>query len=241
LLNLTTIMKLYRGEKNTYQNSYAEHQHLLNELLGKIRWHYTTLAAGLNDAAAELKIELKAKAEMKFTKPANHEEAEIIFQQFNLPIEAAIVFINKWQEEIIAIEKKIERKKIEEKEGKKQIQTLRSKINYLNKPIVNFIEETKEYYEQTKQGINDWKHFMEWFVNGEYHDIEGLCKIVSLDEVKENEFTLTPGRYVGIRIEVDEKFDYKKRIKEISKSIFELNNQSINLVKSIENNLKQLV
>ncbi|MBI2271978.1 MAG: N-6 DNA methylase [Bacteroidetes bacterium] len=238
LLNLTTIMKLYRGEKNAYKNSFADHQHMLNEVLGKIRWHYTTLASGLNDAAAaaELKIDLKAKAEIKFSKPDNHEEAEKIFKQFNEPIEAAIIFINQWQEEIAAIERKIADKKVEEKEGKKQLQILRSKITTLSKPIVNFTDETKEYYEQTKQGINDWKHFMEWFPDGNYQDIEGLCKIVSLDEVKEQEYSLTPGRYVGYTIQFDEEFDYKKRMKEIKKELMELNNSAIEINQTLNKN-----
>lgn len=240
LLNLTTIMKLYRGEKNAYKNSFAEHQHNLNELLGKIRWHYTALAVGLNDAAVELKIELKAKSEIKFAKPANHEEAETIFKQFNLPIEAGIVFINKWQEEIIIVERGIEGEKIEEKDGKKQIQVLRSKITLLNKPITNFTTETKEYYEQTKQAISDWKHFMDWFPDGNYQDIEGLCKIVSLDEVKENDFSLSPSRYVGTIIEVLNDSEYKKQLNEIKLELQTLNKEAIELSSIINNNLTDL-
>jgi len=241
LLNLTTIMYLYRGEKNAYKKSFAEHQHMLNELLGKIRWHYTTLSQGLNEAAGDLKIGMKAKTEIKFTKPTTPQEAETIFKQFNLPIDEALKFIDKWQEEISVIEKKIGDKKIEEKEGKKLIQLLRSNCNTLNKPIANFTDETNEYYEQTKQGIGDWKHFLEWFPDGNYQDIEGLCKIVSLDEVKENEYTLTPGRFVGIKIQVDETLNYKKRLGEISKGISELNRESIGLVNSIQSNQKEII
>jgi type I restriction enzyme M protein len=225
-LNLTTIMKLYRAEKNAYKIAITEHQHMLNELLGKIRWHYTTLAVGLNEAAADLKIDLKTKTEIKFAKPNNHEEAENIFSQFYLPISAATVFISKWQEEIAVTEKKIVEKKVEEKEGKKQLQILRSKITALNKPITNFIEETKEYYEQTKQGIKDWKQIVEWFPDGNYQDIEGLCKIVSLDEVKENENTLTPGRFVGYTIQVDKEFDYAKRLQQIKNELDNLTNDA---------------
>jgi type I restriction enzyme M protein len=236
LLNLTTIMHLYRGVKNAYKNSFAEHQHMMNELLGKIRWHYTTLAVGLNEAAAELKIVLKAKTEIKFAKPTKYEEAETVITNFNLPIEAATVFINKWQEEIAATEKKIADKKVEEKEGKKQLQILRSKIGSLNKPIANYTEETKEYYEQTKQGISDWKKFIEWFPDGNYQDIEGLCKIVSLDEVKEEEFSLNPSRYVGIGLITDDSFDYKARFSELTSELKNLNNESQKLIQTITEN-----
>jgi type I restriction enzyme M protein len=96
----------------------------------------------------------------------------------------------------------------------------------LNKPITNFIEETKEYYEQTKQGIKDWKQIVEWFPDGNYQDIEGLCKIVSLDEVKENENTLTPGRFVGYTIQVDKEFDYAKRLQQIKNELDNLTNDA---------------
>lgn len=241
LLNLTTIMKLYRSEKNAYKKAFAEHQHILNELLGKIRWHYTTLAQGLNDVATELKIELKAKAEIKFNKPETFSDAEKIFKQFSLPIEAATVFITKWQEEIAATEKKITDKKVEEKDGKKQLQILRSKITGLNKPIINYTEITKAYCEQTKQGIKDWKHFTEWFPDGNYQNIEGLCKIVSIDEVKENDFSLTPGRYVGVNLIIDSEFDYKKRLSKINNELISLNANAQTLSKTISKNIIEIL
>ena len=35
-------------------------------------------------------------------------------------------------------------------------------------------------------------------VNGNYQDEKGFCKAAKLEEVKENDYILTPGRYVGI-------------------------------------------
>ncbi|MBW8050736.1 MAG: N-6 DNA methylase [Cytophagales bacterium] len=250
LLNLTTIIKLYRGEKNVYQNAFAEHQQMLNEYLEKIHEHYKALAKGLNDAAKDLNIDLKVITEIKFDKPAKHQEAENIFKQFNVPVEAASVFINKWQEEIAATEKKSAEKKTDEKEGsssevltkeeKKQISTLRNNITALNKPIIIFSEATKEYSEHTKQGINDWKHFMEWLPDGNYQDIEGLCKIVSLGEIKESEYSLTPGRYVGVSLQLDEGFDYKGRLTEIQEGLDNLNKEANQLAKTISDNFKEL-
>ena len=230
LLNLTTIMKLYRAEKNVYKNAFSEHQHMLFELLKKIRWHFTTLVAGLNDAAKNLElISWQQAKEFKFSAPESFEEAEKTFSQFNIPIEAAMVFINKWLQEIETTERRMSENKLDEKEGKKQLQQLRSNISAFNKPIANFSDETREYYEQTQQAISDWKHFMEWFPDGSYQDIEGLCKIVSLDEVKEQECTLNPGRYVGYTIQFDESFDYKKRMREIKKEYKKLDELSLNL------------
>lgn len=238
LLNLTTIMKLYRAEKNAYKNAIGQHQHNITELLGKIRWHYTTLAVGLNEAAKQLAISNWQKVnEFKISTPKNFEEAETIFKLLNEPIEVAASFINKWQEEIEIIERKIESKKLDEKEGKKQLQVFRGKINSLNRPLANYSEETKEYYEQTKHAILDWKHFIEWFPDEKYQNIEGLCKIVSLDEVCENEYSLNPGRYVGVNFIIDEEFDYNQRLAQIKTELSGLSTEAARLSKQILNSL----
>ena len=42
---------------------------------------------------------------------------------------------------------------------------------------------------------------LEWltsrFPDGVYADVKGLCKVVSQSEIAENDYSLTPGRYVG--------------------------------------------
>lgn len=48
-----------------------------------------------------------------------------------------------------------------------------------------------------------WLH--ERFPKAAYEDVTGLCKLSSLDEVKEQDYSLNPGRYVGVVIEEDGK------------------------------------
>lgn len=43
------------------------------------------------------------------------------------------------------------------------------------------------------------------FPKAEYEDVTGLCKLASLAEVKEQDYSLNPGRYVGVVIEEDGK------------------------------------
>lgn len=73
------------------------------------------------------------------------------------------------------------------------------------------------------------------FPNGKYEDIESFCKIASLEQIKENDYSLTPGRYVGYTIQFDENFDFENRLSEISKELETLEKESLKLTKDIKN------
>lgn len=79
---------------------------------------------------------------------------------------------------------------------------------------------------------NAW--FNEHFPDGAYRDVEGLCKIVSLEEVAEQDYSLTPGRYVGVNIEIDMDFDYKSRMKELHSELATLNTEANELMNKIQ-------
>jgi type I restriction enzyme M protein len=86
---------------------------------------------------------------------------------------------------------------------------------------------------------NQW--FNERFPDGKYTDTEGLCKVVTLDEVKENDYSLTPGRYVGVTFVEDDAVDFKLRLIEIQEELDVLNKTAFELSKTIANNLKELI
>ena len=55
----------------------------------------------------------------------------------------------------------------------------------------------RDYYRQNR----DW--LTERFPDGTYRDVTGLCKLASLAEIAEQNYSLNPGRYVGVVIEQD--------------------------------------
>ena len=79
---------------------------------------------------------------------------------------------------------------------------------------------------------NAW--FNEHFPDGKYRDIEGLCKVVTLDEVAEQDYSLTPGRYVGVNIDIDMDFDYKSRMEILHSELAELNTEANDLMNQIQ-------
>lgn len=80
----------------------------------------------------------------------------------------------------------------------------------------------------------DNKWFREHFPKGDYENVEGLCKIVDLEEVREQDYSLTPGRYVGVSIEVDHNFDYQGRISEINAELAQLTDNANGLMNQIQ-------
>lgn len=79
---------------------------------------------------------------------------------------------------------------------------------------------------------NAW--FNEHFPEGAYRDVEGLCKVVEMDEIIEQDYSLTPGRYVGVSIDIDMDFDYQGRMAEIHNELSALNEQANTLMNQIQ-------
>ena len=80
---------------------------------------------------------------------------------------------------------------------------------------------------------NAW--FNEHFPDGQYQDVEGLCKVVGLEDLGAGgDYSLTPGRYVGVSIDVDMDFDYKGRMAELHDELGQLNEEAIRLMQRIQ-------
>jgi len=74
-------------------------------------------------------------------------------------------------------------------------------------------------------------------LNGIFEDIKGFCKIAKLDEVKENDYILTPGRYVGIEDAVDDGVSFEEKMETLTSELNELFKESRNLEEEIRKNL----
>ncbi len=83
----------------------------------------------------------------------------------------------------------------------------------------------------------------ERFPKAEYEDVIGLCKLASPADVKEQEYSMNPGRYVGVVIEEDGKTEeeFIDEVVTISNQIKELSKNSRKLESVIEGNVNQLV
>ena len=81
----------------------------------------------------------------------------------------------------------------------------------------------------------------ERFPDGRYRDVEGLVKAVSLDEIAANDWSLTPGRYVGVAETDDGDEDFAERFAALHEELRALNVEAATLAKKIDANFKELM
>jgi type I restriction enzyme M protein len=89
-----------------------------------------------------------------------------------------------------------------------------------------------------------WKQaawLTERFPEARLRDVEGLVKLASIDEIAANDWSLTPGRYVGVAAEEeDENFDFEEALREIHVELEDLNAEAIRLAAVIKRNFEEL-
>ncbi len=98
--------------------------------------------------------------------------------------------------------------------------------------------------EQLKQVRYFWKqaHWItERFPDARLRDVEGLVKLVDIKEIAANDWSLTPGRYVGVAPEEeDEGFDFEETLREIHVELEDLNAEAVTLAAAIKRNFEEL-
>ena len=80
----------------------------------------------------------------------------------------------------------------------------------------------------------------EKFGEGEYRDIPGLCKVATREEIKEKNYSLTPGAYVGVAAVEDDSVDFAQRMTEIHRELLRLQAESNELMNTISKNMKEM-
>ncbi len=78
-----------------------------------------------------------------------------------------------------------------------------------------------------------------WQKNSEnYKDIAGFCKSSTMEEIEENDYILTPGRYVGIKEVEEDSEPFEEKMERLTKELSKLFEKSNELEEEIKQNLK---
>jgi type I restriction enzyme M protein len=79
------------------------------------------------------------------------------------------------------------------------------------------------------------------FPKGAYADVPGLCKVAMLDEVRQQDYSLNPGRYVGVAERAADSFEFTERLEELSEDLEILNTEARALEERIAENVAKLL
>lgn len=115
--------------------------------------------------------------------------------------------------------------------------------------IANLKKQAEEMRDRAIEQIKKVRYFyhqagwlVERFPEEKLRDVEGLVKLVDRKELKENDWSLTPGRYVGVAPEeIDEDFDFEETMRTIHAELDGLNEEAADLANKISENFKGLV
>ena len=86
-----------------------------------------------------------------------------------------------------------------------------------------------------------WLHSR--FPDGIYDDVPGLCKAVTREDIAGNDWSLTPGRYVGVAVAQGDNDEdaFAEQLREIHEELAELNDKASVLAGRIASNLEGLL
>lgn len=101
-------------------------------------------------------------------------------------------------------------------------------------------------HEEVKNAESFFRHIhwlQERFPKAEYEDVTGLCKLAKPAEVQEQDYSLNPGRYVGVVIEEDGKTEeeFVSELLAMQEELFKLDLQATLVGNVISANIKELV
>ncbi|MFZ6029761.1 MAG: type I restriction-modification system subunit M [Chloroflexota bacterium] len=130
------------------------------------------------------------------------------------------------------VEKQAQPKNGRNKAGQKNLKALKGALETLEAEV----KESEAFF-----GHIAWLQAR--FPRAEYEDVTGLCKLAGQDEVKEQDYSLNPGRYVGVVIEEDGKSEeeFIDEMLAIQSELDTLNKGVQDLGGIISYNLKQLM
>ena len=250
LVNFSAMMAAYRGDEKAIQSADDQHESNIAELAVNLNGEVKKLRSQCQKLISD---ESYSDAKLDFSAAADELAAAIevgksltlarsceLRDAFEQPVSRLNALLEQyrriWTKEKKAFSalKKSEQTTDDNKAKKKRLDAEGRQLKALSAVVKLYLEDQKEELANLRQAEKDWRILGEYFPDGIYQDVEGLCKIVDLTEVAENDFSLTPGRYVGYRVEVDEDFDYQGRMAEINEELGNLNVEANHLMSFIE-------
>lgn len=116
---------------------------------------------------------------------------------------------------------------------KKLTQVLKKRLDTSNSELVE-AQKQLDYMLSMRQWL------IENFPEGKYRDVIGLCKAATIEEIREQDYSLNPSRYVGVCFNIEDKNDFQETMITLKNELLTLNQQSKELMDKILVNLSNI-
>lgn len=265
LQNIICVVNLYRGNTQKFADTLKYYLETATELAGeaavatgKLQNQFKKVLSAAREFASKYSMEAFAEALIL-------DDASTLYEQQNKLVADAQVAIpnisvlenvahhcktlRKTQDKLIKqlfdavssaikefqLNKSKEWKELNIKDQLDQLKTLQQQLSgNPSEEEPGLLHDTEYFWRQA--------HWLDSrFPDGVYSDVEGLCKVVSQSDVQAKDWSLSPGRYVGVDTATDDDFNYQDRLDEIHVALEGLNEEAITLAKAISENYKELV
>jgi type I restriction enzyme M protein len=105
-------------------------------------------------------------------------------------------------------------------------------------------EERKAAVEQLKHAVY-FRRQAAWlqdrFPKAELEAVPGLLKLVDRSDIEAADWSLTPGRYVGVAApKEDDDFDFEQTLRDIHTELADLNKEAVQLAEKVQENFEEL-
>jgi type I restriction enzyme M protein len=268
LQNLICIVNLYRGNTNKFETTVKSYLQTSADLAKETSETTTELQKQLQKVLKTvsnfaIKYAIENKEAQIFVDALNIEETASIYEQQNTLVRAALVAapnlediahlckaLRKPQDKLIkqlldAISTATKEYQLSKNKDWKELgvqtQFIASLKALQQKLSGNPDEEEPGLLHETEYFYKQAHWLTSRFPQGVYTDVEGLCKVVSQAEIETKEWSLSPGRYVGVDTATDDDFDYEERLAEIHIELEGLNEEAKNLATTIQENYKSIL
>ncbi len=116
-----------------------------------------------------------------------------------------------------------------------------AEVNKARKALDEVRTAAVETLRQARYFVNQADWLQERFPDAVLRDVEGLVKRVDRATIAANDWSLTPGRYVGVAPDVvDEDFDFEEALRAIHSDLKGLNEEAAELAARITKNFEEL-
>ena len=127
------------------------------------------------------------------------------------------------------------------KDQQEQLKTLKKRDDKLEcKKAITANEQQLEEVTRMQTIMKEAIWLTDKFGEGEYQDVEGLCKVATVAEIEDKGWSLTPGAFVGVATVEDDGVDFYERMSEIHSELKSLQEDSDKLMKEILSNWESL-